>query len=377
MTWPADSVDARAPGSPQSSRHATEAVPTAGSDARALWLSLGSAGVLRSLQRESAQSLWIDPAGLAELLAELDARYPPGPVLSVCVQVATVIPLLRSCAPVSPRAGLLLERMLRGEAMVALAATDAGLSGSALLDLRTEVLDTADGVSVHGGKEWISNAGHCDEALVLARCRPARHFTSYSWVLVPADHPDVSFRAAAEGLLAGSGLGHLSFEDVRLERDRVIGRPGRALAELTRQLGAERLAGALWARTLCRRVLLDTHRHLRARSTGTGVLWDNAAVRERFARCLVELCQLDALCRAGCSTPITVAQGMALKASFAVVADRILGECLNLRGAGAFADDGLARMREQYAMFAIAGGTTATMLAGIADHAEEMLRAVG
>ncbi|MDQ1740953.1 MAG: acyl-CoA dehydrogenase, partial [Pseudonocardiales bacterium] len=155
----------------------------AGSDARTLWRSLGEAGVLRSLPRESAHSLWVDPAALSELLGELDARCAPGAVLSVCVQVATVIPLLQNCAPVSPLAGLVLERMLRGETMVALAATDAGLSGSALLDLRTEVLDTADGVSVHGGKEWISNAGHCDEVLVLARCRPARHFTSYSWVL--------------------------------------------------------------------------------------------------------------------------------------------------------------------------------------------------
>lgn len=374
MTRVADGAQAREAGPVPPS---PVAPVTAGSSARSVWQGLGAAGVLRSLLPEPSHSLGVDPAGLSRLFADLDATLGPGPVLSVCVQVATVIPLLRTCAAASPVAGQVLERMLRGEVMVALAATDAGLSGSALLDLRTEVLDTAEGVRLRGGKEWITNAGQCDEVLVLARCRPARHFTSCCWVLVPAGSPGVSFRPAAQGLLTGSGLGHLGFDDVLLDRDRVIGRPGRALAELTRQLGTERLAGALWARTLCRRVLRDTHRYLLGRSTGTGVLWDNAAVRERFARCLVAWCELDSMCRSTCAEPVTPARGMVVKASFATIADRILGECLNLRGADAFEDDGLARMREQYAMFAIAGGATTTMLAGVADHAEELLRYVG
>lgn len=354
-----------------------DALDTADSDTRSLWQGLGRAGVPRLLLRDSAESLWIDPARLSELLVALDARLAPGAVLSVCVQVATVIPLLRNCAAVSPLAGRVLEQLLRGDAIVALAATDAGLSGSALLDIRTTATLTPDGVTLNGGKEWISNAGQCDEVLVLARCRPARHFTSYCWVLAPADDPGVSFQPAADTLLAGAGLGHLRFDDVRLGPKRVIGAPGRALAELARQLGAERLASALWARALCRRVLADTHRYLLARPAGEGTSWDNAAVRERFARCLVELCQLDSMCAVSAARAITAARGMALKASCAVIADRILGECLDLRGADSYRDDGLTRTREQFAMFAIAGGATGAMLAGIADHADELLRAVG
>lgn len=349
----------------------------AGSDPRSLWRALGRAGVARLLLSESAESLGIDPGRLSELLAALDARLAAGPVLSVCVQVATVLPLLRTCATTSPLAAQVLEEMLRGEAIVALAATDAGLSGSALLDLRTRAEIDADGVTLDGGKEWITNAGSCDHLLVLARCRPARHFTSFCWVLVPADHPGVSFRPAADSLLPGAGLGHLRLDDVRLGREHVIGRPGRALAELARQFGAERLAGALWARSLCRRVLADTQRQLLARSTGTATLWDNPAVRERFARCVVQLCQLDALCELGITRAITPAYGMVLKASCAVTTDQILAECLNLRGAAAFDDGGLSRTREQFAMFGIAGGVTGVMLAGIADHADELLGALG
>jgi|GEM_PF-3040794 len=349
----------------------------AGCDARALWRALGHAGVARSLLTDSAESLGIDPGRLSELLTALDARLAPGPVLSVCVQVATVLPLLETCAATSPLAAGVLREMLRGEAMVALAATDAGLSGSALLDLRTRAEIDADGVTLDGGKEWITNAGQSDHLLVLARCRPARHFTSFCWVLVPARHPGVSFRPAAGALLPGAGLGHLRLDGVRLGREHVIGRPGRALAELARQLGAERLAGALWARALCRRVLADTQRQLLARSTGTATLWDNAAVRDRFARCVVQLCQLDALCELSTTRAITPAYGMVLKSTCATTTDQILAECLNLRGAAAYDDDGLSRTREQFAMFGIAGGVTGAMLAGIADHADELLDALG
>lgn len=382
MTPRAAGVDARLESPAPAERWRTvtgliEALGAADGDARSLWQGLGRAGVPRLVLRDSAESLWIDPAGLSELLAALDARLAPGVVLSVCVQVATVIPLLRNCAVVSPLASQVLEQLLRGDAVVALAATDAGLSGSALLDMRTTATLTPEGVRLNGGKEWISNAGQCDEVLVLARCRPARHFTSYCWVLAPAGARGVSLQPAADTLLAGSGLGHLRFDDVQLGPERVIGTPGRALAELARQLSAERLAGALWARALCRRVLADTHRYLQARSAGEGTSWDNAAVRERFARCLVELCQLDSMCEASCAGAITAARGMALKASCAVIADRILGECLDLRGADSYREDGLTRTREQFAMFAIAGGATGAMLAGIADHADELLRAVG
>jgi alkylation response protein AidB-like acyl-CoA dehydrogenase len=346
-----------------------EAVGAAATDdPRALWRALGRAGILEAVSGGSA----VDAGRLGDLLAELDARLPVGPVLSACVQVATVIPLLRAVAGESPLACETLRRTLRGETIVALAATDAAVSGSALLDGRTELRDAGDGVVLDGGKDWITNAGHCDHVLVLARHRPARHFTSFCWVLVPAGQAGVSCQPAAGELFRGAGLGHLRFAHVALRREHVVGRPGRALAEFAVHMGTERLAGALWGRALCRRVLADTHRHLRSRSLGDGVLWDNAAVRERFARCVVELRRLDALCAVHAEG--SAAGGMVLKAACGETVDRILGECVDLRAADAFRDGGVASLRAEAAMFGIAGGATGAMLAGIADHADELLR---
>lgn len=331
-------------------------------------------GVLAQVCPDGGQP---DPRRLGTLLSILDATLAPGLVLSACVQVATVIPLLRAAGGDRPAAGKVLAEALRGDAVTALAATDAGMSGSALLDTTTELRDAGDEIMLCGGKDWITNAVCCDYALVLARHDAVRHFTSFSWVLVPVTRPGVTREPAAGELFGDAGLGHLRFDRVRLGRECVIGGRGRALAQFARQIRTERLAGALWARAMCRRVLSGTHEYLLNRPAGDGTLWDNPAVRERFARALVDLQRLDALCAAQLRGNGGTAERMALKAACAESADRILSECVSLRGADSFRDGGLAVLRAQAAMFGIAGGSSGAMLAGVAEHAAELLAVIG
>nr|WP_255358649.1 acyl-CoA dehydrogenase family protein [Micromonospora sp. M42] len=82
---------------------------------------------------------------------------------------------------------------------------------------------------------------------------------------------------------------------------------------------------------------------LRRRPAGTGTLWDRPAVRERYARCLVAVHQLDALCAplldAPAAVPSAVA-GMLLKVSAAETVDRVAAEAVRLRGADASATAG-------------------------------------
>ncbi|NUT94648.1 MAG: acyl-CoA dehydrogenase [Saccharothrix sp.] len=329
-------------------------------DARAVWASLGSSGVLT---RDRPVEV------LRELLPSLDAQYPLGVVLSVCVQVASALPILRShrAGPV----GEVCAEAERGSAVVALAASDAGAAGSDLMDLTTSARISADSVVVDGGKRWITNALFADYALVLARHRPQRHFTSFVWVLVPLDAPGVS-RVSAGSAFAGAGVGHLEFTGVTVGRDWVVGAPGRGLALFARHVATERLAGALWAAALCRRVLASTRRELLVRPLGGGVAWDNAVVRDRFARGLVEARRVEALCSSFREGDLV--DSMVVKVAVAEGLDRVLGVCAELVGASSFADGGLAGLRAEAAMFGVAGGASGAMLAGIADHAEDLLR---
>ncbi|HXM58425.1 MAG TPA: acyl-CoA dehydrogenase family protein [Candidatus Dormibacteraeota bacterium] len=354
-------------------RESVAAALPAEPDARVVWQRLGRAGLLEVVLDDPGEG---GAALLDQLLAELDARLPLGVVLSVCVQVATALPLLREMAGRSPLATDVLARALRGDVVVALAVTDAGAPGSWLLDAATAMCETGDGIVLSGGKDWITNACRCDHALVLARHRPARHFTSFRWLLVPAGAAGVSSRSATGALFAGSAVGHLRFDDVRLRPEHLVGPPGRGLAQFARHVGRERLAGALWARSLCRRVLGDTRRFLVARRGPDGSLWDSAAIRERFARCLVELHRIDALCVVQTRDEgARDGAAMMLKAACGESVERILTECVHLRGADAFRDGGEAVLRAEASMFGIAGGATGAMLAGIADRAQELLEA--
>jgi acyl-CoA dehydrogenase len=346
---------------------------------RAVWAALGEAGVLAALydgsQGERGRSHAPCADHLADLLAALDARVPLGIVLGACVQVATALPILREHAGAGPAAAA-YESALRGESLLALAATDAAGAGSDLMSLGTTARLSADHLVLDGEKRWITNACNCDFALVLARHRPQRHFTSFLWVLVPTDAPGVQTSPSTGALLAGSETGTIRLREVVLGRDHVLGTPGRGLATFARHIATERLAGGLWAGSMCRRALADTRRRLAARPLGDASTWDNAAIRERFARCLVGVWRIDAACDAYRAThggPDALLTSMLLKTAVAESLDAVLSECAQLVGADAFAPRGLAQLRAEASMFGLGGGAGGAMLAGIADHATDLL----
>jgi acyl-CoA dehydrogenase len=367
-------------------RAALNAVPTttgptstvaAGAEGAGLWRALGHGDVLAGLYGGDADSR-PSPDRLGVLLTELDARYQTGPVLSVSVQAATALPVLAEGAA-SDISKKVRDGSAGGEMVLALAATDGAGSGSDLIAAATTARISDTEVVVDGGKRWITNACTADYALVLARHRPAKHFTSFVWVLVPMTAPGVGITPACHELFGGAGIGHLRFEGVRVTSDHVVGQPGRAMASFARHIGTERLAGGLWALAIGRRVLADTRQSLLDRQLNGKAALDNDAIRERFARCLVELWRLDAACARHVESwdrPDAMLSGMLLKTAAAASLQFIVGECVQLRGGDAFADAGLARLSAEVAAWSLAGGATGAMLAGIAGYADELL-AVG
>lgn len=297
-------------------------------------------------------------------LSSLDGRYPVGVVLACCVQHATVLPLLRE------HSHPLVPEVEDGSAVVALAATDDVGAGSDLMAMGTTVSVSSSSVVVTGVKRWITNACRASHALVLARHKPVRHFTSLAWVLVPLDAPGVKVEAEPTSLFDGAEIGAITLDSVELDPSALVGSPGRGLVSFARHVASERRAGAEWAVALCRRVLLDVRARLVVRPLGDGVLWDNAAVRERYARCVVEVWRLEAALR----VTDDLAAAMALKVVVAEGLDFVLRECASLLGAEAFVDGGVASLRSALGMFGVAGGAVGAMLAGVADHAEELLR---
>ncbi len=351
---------------------ALDALPRTASGAQ-VWAALGRAGLITRAYRDGTVGAGADPAGLEGLLTAVDARFSIAATLSVSVQLATALPVLAAGrTPVARRA---LERALSGRETVALAATDV-TAGTDLTALRTRVRIEDDGLELSGEKRWIANTVTAASFLVLARHRPGRHFTHFTWVLVPADAPGVSGHPADSVLFADSGVGHLTLDGVRLGRDHVLGRAGFGLPLFARHIGTERLAGAQWGVALCRRVLADTRRHLSGRAHGEGTLWDLEVVRQRFASCLLRVRELRALVTEfedAVAVHHEATAAATLKAAAGATVQHVLTECGQLWGAAGFATGGIQELRAQAALFGIGGGANEVVLGTLADAAESVL----
>ncbi|MER5880439.1 acyl-CoA dehydrogenase family protein [Streptomyces sp. NPDC001910] len=338
------------------------------------WAAFGAAGLLTRAYRGGEIREGVDIDGLADLLAAADTRCSIPATLSASVQLATALPLLATGT--GPTVEQTLRRTLTGQATLALAATDT-TAGTDLTALRTEAALDGGSVTVTGGKEWIANATTAEAFLVLARHRPGRHFTSFSWVLVPADAPGVSTRPAPSTLYAASGAGHVTFDSVRLDRAHLVGRAGLGLPLFARHITVERLAGALWGVALCRRILEATRHRLADRAHGDATLWQLSHIRQRFASCLLRVQELQALADslgpevARCHDTRAAAT---LKAAAGTTVPYVLGECAHLWGAAGFADGGIQEIRAQAALFGIGGGATEIVLEALADGADQILR---
>ncbi|MER5527455.1 acyl-CoA dehydrogenase family protein [Streptomyces sp. NPDC002677] len=353
-----------------------------GAPATDLWRALGAAGALSTLyQSGNALGPVANPARLGALLRAVDARADNGATLSVLVQAASALPVLgsgrsgpASAAP-SPVAAA-WEHALAGTAQVALAATDEAAAGSDLSGLGTEVRIEGDQLVVHGGKRWVTNAGTAEYLLVLGRHHPGRHFTNFSWVLVPAKTAGVTVSPAPTSLLANSATGHIGFDSVRLPADHLVGRNGRGMAVFARHMSTERLAGAQWAVALTGRVLADTRERLLRRTVDGEPLWHNAVVRQGFAECLVRVAQLRALCDSLAETAVkgqSLSAGTLLKSAVGLTVDTVLARCAQLQGADGFAAGGAQGVRAEAGVLGIGGGVTELMLAGVADMSEQLL----
>ncbi|MGW1987743.1 acyl-CoA dehydrogenase family protein [Streptomyces collinus] len=348
--------------------------PAGAGSGRRLWARLGAAGALRDIYREGLPERGVIPDRLGDLIVRAEAQEDAGALLSVCVQAATVLPLLAEAGRRGPAAADVARRMLEGRCVVALAATDSG-PGSDLTALTTHVEETDAGTVLRGSKRWITNAVHADLLLVLARRRPGPHFTHFTWYLVPADDPRVRVEAAEGPYFTGSGTGHIHLDGVPVLAGEPVGGAGRGLALFARHIAVERLAGGLWAAAVCRRALADTRDRLARRG-----LWEQPAIRQRLAGALVRTRQLQALVQV--SGAAVAAEhdhtGAALvKAAAGETADHVLGVCAHLCGADGFAAAGMQHRRAQAALFGIAGGSTETVLGSVADQAQALLARPG
>lgn len=157
-----------------------------------------------------------------------------------------------------------LPGVVTGETVLAIAMTEPG-TGSDLAGIRTAAVRDGDCYVVNGAKTFISNGQSGDLFVVAVRTSPDRH-KGLSLLVVDADTPGFERGRNLEKIgLHAQDTSELTFTDMRVPVQNLLGEEGSGFYQLVANLPQERLALGVGAVAAAEAVLAETLEYVRAR----------------------------------------------------------------------------------------------------------------
>lgn len=189
-----------------------------------------------------------------------------------------------------------LERLTRGEALLAIALTEPG-GGSDAARLRLRIERDADGYVLNGEKTSISAADQADAAVVFGRTgAPDSGARGVTALLVPLDAPGITrSRFDCHGQRA-IGRGSLFFENVRVPLEHRLGAQGEGFAQVMQGFDYSRALIGLQVLAVARVALEETWHHVRERQAFGKPLAAFQGVSHPLARLDTQLSAARLLC---------------------------------------------------------------------------------
>ncbi|MCP4633649.1 MAG: acyl-CoA dehydrogenase [candidate division Zixibacteria bacterium] len=122
-----------------------------------------------------------------------------------------------------------LPRIARAEIISAFAITEAG-AGSDAAGIRCLAVRDGDYYVLNGTKQWITNGGEAEIYTVIANTDKKRGIRSGTAFLIERGTPGFTFGKKENKMgIRASATSELVFEDCRIHKDNILGKPGRGL----------------------------------------------------------------------------------------------------------------------------------------------------
>jgi len=126
--------------------------------------------------------------------------------------------------------------------LAALALTEPGAGSDLQGGVVTKALQDADGWVINGSKMWCTNASIAEYIITLVRTDSAGGSRSLSMILVPTDSPGLKIGPAEKKMgLHGSPTHAVTYEDVHVPLDHLIGEEGKGLQQTLSTLDGGRI----------------------------------------------------------------------------------------------------------------------------------------
>lgn len=260
-----------------------------------------------------------------------------------------------------------LPSITSGRKICALAITEPG-AGSDMASIQTRAEQRGGDWIIDGAKTFITNGVSGDLYFVAARTRNTgpRH-RRLSQFLVERGTPGltVSRKLRKMGMWA-SETAELTFENVRVPSENLLGEEGRGFYQLAEGLQRERLLSAVLSVSAARQALDDTVEYLKARRAFEKPLSEFQALRHRIADMAANLeaarsltySAAEAFAQGGdCTAPVSMAKLFSTE-----TANRVAYEAVQMHGGmGYMRELPIERFARDYRLWTIAAGTSEMM----------------
>jgi acyl-CoA dehydrogenase len=262
-----------------------------------------------------------------------------------------------------------LPAICRGEALTAIAVTEPG-GGSDVAAIRTRAVRDGDHYVLNGSKMFITNGAQADIYVVAARIESGderKRHRGISMFLVERDTPGFSVSRTLDKMgMRASDTAELSFQDMRVPAEQLLGREGLGFYEVMRIFQRERLVAGLHAVAMCDRALEDTIAYVRERHAFGGPLSEKQVVRHRIADLATTIEAGRALTYAAClkyqAREEAVREISMVKLYTAEMAQRVAYHCVQLHGGyGYMREYPIERFARDARLMTIGGGTSEIM----------------
>jgi len=171
----------------------------------------------------------------------------------------------------------IMPQLLSGEKNVCLAMSEP-YAGSDVAALRTSARLEGNEFILNGEKKWITGGIYSD--FVTTAVKTEKGMTM---VLVDSHAPGVGFRKMKCSGIWGSGTTYVTFDDVRVPVQNVLGVEGQAFKMLMTNLNHERWFVAVWALRSARNCMEDAVTWAEKRTTFGKTLISHQAIRMKLA----------------------------------------------------------------------------------------------
>ena len=241
---------------------------------RRLVAALGSAGFLKLAvadgdRRPDVRSLAIAREALAYHSALADFAFAMQGLGSGAISLFGTVEQKRKWLP----------KVAAGEAIAAFAMTEPEC-GSDAANIQTSAMRDGDEWVIVGEKTLISNGGIADFYLTFARTGEGEGARGLSAFIVPADAVTVAERIE---VIAPHPLARLTYDNVRIPADAIVGEPGEGFRIGMETLNLFRVTVGAAALGFARRALDEALSFASNRRLGSATLADNAVTQEKLA----------------------------------------------------------------------------------------------